>query len=164
LVATTGTIDAQARRRLRTPAADTAARHCIVKRVADGDTFTCTDKTKVRLLLIDAPEHDQAPFGGSARRELLKLLCIGDTVRLEFDVQRRDRYGRALAYVYRRDGRMVNEEMARAGYVVVLSYPPNVRYLDRIRRAVQGAQAAKRGLWNTPAFTCMPREHRRRRC
>jgi micrococcal nuclease len=144
--------------------AATPQRRCIVKRVADGDTFSCTDGTKVRLLLIDAPERDQGPFGKMARRYLLRLVDIGDTVRLEPDVQRRDRYGRLLAYTYLGDGRMVNEEMARAGYVVVLSYPPNVRYLERIRTAVRGAQLAKRGLWSTSAFECTPRDHRRKRC
>jgi micrococcal nuclease len=137
---------------------------CVVWKVADGDTFSCTDRTRVRLLLIDTPERSQKPFGQSARQQLQKLLRAGDTVRLELDVQPRDRYDRVLAYVYLRDGRMVNEEMARAGYAVVLSYPPNVRHLERVRGAVRCAQAAKRGLWGTSAFECSPRDHRRKRC
>jgi micrococcal nuclease len=145
-------------------APDRARRLCVVTKIADGDSFTCADKTKIRLLLIDAPERDQEPFGKAARRQLMELLPLGDTVWLETDVRPYDRYRRMLAYVYLADGRMVNEEMARAGYVVVLSYPPNVRYLERIRTAVRQAQASTRGLWSTSAFACAPRDHRRRRC
>jgi micrococcal nuclease len=145
-------------------APDRLRRLCIVTKIADGDSFTCADKTKIRLLLIDAPERDQKPFGKAARQQLTELLPLGDTVWLESDVRPYDRYRRLLAYVYLADGRMVNEEMARAGYVVVLSYPPNVRHLERIRKAVRQARASKRGLWSTSAFACSPRDHRRRRC
>lgn len=137
---------------------------CTVQSIADGDSFTCADRTRVRLLLIDAPERSQAPFGASARRQLLKLLPAGTVIRLEPDVQRHDRYGRLLAYAYLADGRMANEEMARAGYVMVLSYPPNIRHIESIRAAVQQARNAKRGLWSTSAFDCSPRDYRQRRC
>jgi len=137
---------------------------CVVRKITDGDTFTCKNGTKVRLLLIDAPEHDQKPFGAMARSHLMTLIRAGDTVRLETDVQRHDRYHRLLAYAYLSDGRMINEEMARAGYVLALSYPPDVRYIERIRKAIDGARAAKRGLWRTGAFQCTPYDHRRQWC
>ncbi len=137
---------------------------CTIARVVDGDTVWCVGGRKVRLLLIDTPELDQGPFGVQARTKLEELLPIGTETVLEFDVQREDRHGRTLAYVYLPDGRMANEEMARAGYAVALVYPPNVRHVERIRAAVREAQRAKRGLWATPAFACSPRDHRRGRC
>lgn len=141
---------------------DTA--ECVVKSVADGDSFTCADRSRVRLLGIDAPERDQAPFGAEARRHLLTLMPIGATLRLETDMRPRDQHGRILAYAYDADGRMINEAIARAGYVTVLSYAPNVRHIERIRKAVRQARTAKRGLWKTKAFDCSPLEHRRGRC
>jgi micrococcal nuclease len=150
------------------PAAAAAQRRldCTVGHVVDGDTFwaRCPDDVKVRLLLIDAPERDQFPFGRQARAAIAKLLQPGGRVSLELDVQKKDRYGRALAYTFLPDGRMVNEEMARAGYATTLVYPPNVRYLDRIRRAVAEARAARRGLWAVGGFACTPKDHRQQRC
>jgi endonuclease YncB( thermonuclease family) len=59
---------------------------------------------------------------------------------------------------------MVNEEMANAGYATALIYPPNVRYVERIRRAAGDARAARRGLWAESGFECSPKEHRQHRC
>lgn len=137
---------------------------CIVSRVVDGDTVWCTEGRKVRLLLMDAPERDQAPFGARSRAALLAMLPVGSMAQLEFDIQRHDRYGRELAYVYNAAGRLVNEEMLRAGYAVVLVYPPNVRYVERMRAAAAVGREERRGLWETSAFECAPVDHRRGRC
>lgn len=143
---------------------DTARQPCVVERITDGDTIRCRGGLRVRLLLIDTPERTQKPFGQQAARELARLLPPGAVARLERDVEARDRYGRTLAYVYTPDGRMANEEMVRAGYAVVLVYPPNVRHVERLRQVAREAQAAKRGLWATSAFACLPRDHRAKRC
>jgi micrococcal nuclease len=139
---------------------------CTVGHVVDGDTFwaRCPDDVKVRLLLIDAPERDQFPYGRQAKAAIGRLLERGEPVSLDFDVQKTDRYGRALAYAFLPDGRMVNEEMAASGYATVLVYPPNVRYVERIRGAVARARAARRGLWAVGGFACTPKDHRRQRC
>jgi len=63
--------------------------------VVDGDTIRCADGTRVRLLQIDAPEMDQGPFGRAAGAFLEALTPPGRVVRLETDVERRDRYGAA---------------------------------------------------------------------
>ena len=148
------------------PARAQARRACRVARVVDGDTFraTCPETVRVRLLLIDAPERDQPPFGARARAELARLLPAGTPVTLELDVRARDQFGRLLAYAFLGDGRMANEEMVRSGFAVVLVYPPNVRYIDRIRAGAAEARAARRGLWEVDGFSCTPREHRQRRC
>jgi micrococcal nuclease len=79
---------------------------CLIQRVSDGDTVVCRDGRRVRLLLIDAPEMDQGPFGLAAKAALQKLLPPGQQVALEPDVDPQDRYGRMLAYVYLPVGRM----------------------------------------------------------
>lgn len=89
---------------------------------------------------------------------------VGTSVTVETDVRVRDPFDRILGYVYLPDGRMVNEEMARSGYVTALVYPPNVKYVERIRRAVAEARKAKRGLWATDFFNCSPRDYRAGRC
>jgi micrococcal nuclease len=69
-------------------------------------------------------------------------------VRLRFDVERRDRYGRLLAYVYRADdGTFVNAALVRDGYARPLTVPPNVRYADRFVQLAREARRAERGLW-----------------
>ena len=137
---------------------------CVVERVIDGDTVLCAGGTRVRLLLIDTPEMDQGEFGAAAREALVALLPPLTSARVEHDVERLDRYGRTLAYLYLPDGRMANVEMARAGYAVAITYPPNVRHVDDVRAAVAEARAARRGLWAGSAFECEPVEHRRGEC
>ncbi len=137
---------------------------CTVTRVADGDSMTCGSAGRVRILMIDAPELSQGKEGRDARNVLLRLMPIGTVVRIETDVTRQDQHGRILGYVYLPDGRMVNEEMARSGYVTALVYPPNVRHDKLIRSAVADARQARRGLWSTGFFSCSPRDHRARRC
>ncbi len=61
--------------------------------------------------------------------------------------QERDRYGRLLGYVYLSNGKMLNEEIVKAGYANVMTIPPNVKYQDRFLKACQEAREKKRGLW-----------------
>lgn len=137
---------------------------CTVERVADGDTLTCTNGERIRLLNIDTPEMSQAPFGDQARTVLLRLAPVGSQLQMEFDVQLRDSYGRILAYLYDKDGRLLNEEMLRLGMATMLVIPPNVKHVDRLRAVLQDAQARKVGLWATNGFDCEPRDHRAGRC
>lgn len=138
------------------------ARSCVIAKLADGDSFTCADGRKVRLLLIDTPETGQKPWGLMAKRQLESLAGPGTTVRLELDRSPTDRYGRTLAYVWV-DSVMINEWMVARGWAVVLAYE-NVRYLDRLQRAERTAQAEKKGFWQAWAFRCRPVDFRARRC
>ncbi|MBI4341771.1 MAG: thermonuclease family protein [Candidatus Omnitrophica bacterium] len=137
-----------------------AADRATVARVIDGDTIELTDGRMVRYIGIDTPEvrrradgrwvEDPEPFGKEATQANAALVR-GRVVRLEYDVQRRDRYGRLLAYVYISgpDQRevMVNEELLRVGAAQLLTIPPNVRHVERFRRAVRDARRVGRGVW-----------------
>jgi micrococcal nuclease len=136
---------------------------CRITRIVDGDTVHCSG-VKIRLLLIDSPERKQRPFGQRATQQLARLIPVGTTVRLEYDLDRTDRYGRTLAYLYTPGGTLVNEAMVRQGFAVPLVYPPNVRYVERIRAAASTARAARAGLWAVDAFDCLPVDARKRRC
>lgn len=136
---------------------------CRVTRVVDGDTIECARIGRVRLIGIDTPERSQAPFGTQATEALTLLLGEARSIVLEADVEQRDRYDRLLAYVWV-DGRMANWLLARSGWAVQLTYPPNVRYVERFSEAVAAAREENRGLWATGGFACDPRDRRRGKC
>jgi len=75
-----------------------------------------------------------------------RRLVDGKRVRLELDVQSRDRYGRLLAYVWLGDT-MINAELVRLGYAQVMTVPPNVRHQALFVQLQRDARAARRGLW-----------------
>lgn len=136
---------------------------CAVARIVDGDTFVCRSGVRVRLLLIDAPETSQGSFGLRSRLALEELVPEGTVVSLEYDVQPRDRYGRALAHVYA-DSVWVNRAMVRRGYALVSVYPPNVRGVETLRAAADSARTEEVGLWRLDGFRCQPVDYRRGLC
>ncbi|GAB6905523.1 thermonuclease family protein [Desulfosarcina cetonica] len=122
-----------------------------VKWIADGDTIILQDGRHVRYIGIDTPEidhqnHKAAPFGYEART-VNRQLVEGWTLRLVFDWEKKDHYGRVLAYVYRRDGLFINAEIVRQGYAHVLYHPPNIDKIDALIAAQREAMQANRGVW-----------------
>jgi micrococcal nuclease len=132
--------------------------------VLDGDSLRCADGREIRLLLIDAPEWGQAPWGDLARAVLVDLAPPGSSLDVVYDIQRTDSFGRDLAYLYQPGGAMVNERMAWLGYAVALVIPPNGLHEDQIRAAVSSALAEERGLWAEWKFACLPVDYRAGRC
>ena len=125
---------------------------CVVKRTVDGDTLLLEDGTRVRLIGIDTPElarNDQPaePFAGEASHWLDERVT-GKKVRLEFDIERFDRYDRTLAYVYL-DDVLLNEEIVRQGYSrAQLQYNYSARMKKRFQKVEEEARNAKRGIWS----------------
>ncbi len=142
---------------------------CTVVRVIDGDTFICKlengKKERIRMIGIDTPEsrpnkkaRRDAKRSGRSLEEIIRMgkkatkftkrfLKKGRRVFLEFDVERRDRYGRLLAYVWLDKKTLFNELIIREGYATVYTKPPNVKYADRFRKAQRMAIRERRGLW-----------------
>jgi len=132
-----------------------------VVQTVDGDTVhvRLADRVeKVRYIGIDTPEvhhptRGEEP-GGRAATEINRGLVGDRAVRLEPDVQLRDRHGRLLAYVWvrRPDGGelMVNAELVRLGYAQVMTVPPNVRHAELFRKLAIEARENHRGLWAGP--------------
>ncbi len=126
-----------------------------VSRVVDGDTIELSNRETVRYIGIDTPEirekenaewvYKPRPYAEEAK-EFNQRLVEGKSVRLEFDVQKRDKYKRLLAYVYRGD-KMVNIEMVREGFAMIYTYPPNLKYSQRFLDAQKEARDNKKGLW-----------------
>ena len=136
---------------------------CDVTRIVDGDTIDCAPFGRIRLIGMDTPEADQAPFGELATQALASLIPVGSEVLIEPDVEATDQYGRILGYIWSEVG-MVNWTMVRAGYAVVLTYPPNVQYVDWFESAQIMARSEEAGLWEIDGFACEPRAHRRGQC
>ncbi len=121
----------------------------------DGDTVRVSDhgrEINIRLLGLDTPEIDQAPWGSRARQALcaalLSPLCVkGTKLSYEYDVQRKDKYKRDLAYVYNARGEMVNELLLKSGYAVVLILEPNIKHSTRLKDAEAHARKAKLAIW-----------------
>lgn len=139
-----------------------------VLKVIDGDTLKILYKGKresIRLEGIDTPESRKnkkalrdakrtrkdiqtiISQGKEATKYVKGLVRKGDIIKIEFDVQTRDRYKRLLGYVYLSDGRMLNEEIVKAGYASLMTIPPNVKYQDRFLRAYREARGKNKGLW-----------------
>lgn len=137
-----------------------------VRKVIDGDTIILFDHQKVRLIGIDCPERfesdkllrDASRSGlnvkeitalGQRSYEFARVLCESQSVRLEFDRDKYDRYGRLLAFVFLSDGRMLNEELIKNGYALAyLRFDFNEQYQAKFRQAQQYARAARKGLWS----------------
>jgi micrococcal nuclease len=136
---------------------------CTIARIVDGDTIECATIGRVRLIGMDTPEANQRPFGAQASAALSALIPVGTDVQLESDVDARDQYGRLLAYVWT-NRTMINWRMVRAGWAVLLTYQPNVQYVDWFIDAERRAREEGRGLWATGGFDCRPADHRRNRC
>ena len=132
-----------------------APARALVTRAVDGDTIEVRlpdgSEEDVRYIGVDTPESvhpDEPPqcFGHRASA-LNRRLVEGRSVELRFDAERRDRYGRLLAYV-RRGGLFVNAELVRRGYARTLTIPPNDARAGLLAKLEAAAGKAGRGLWS----------------
>ena len=134
--------------------APAVARAQVVERVVDGDTIIVRGIGSVRLIGVDTPEtvdpRRPVEFFGREASAFTTRMLEGRPVRLEYDRERTDRYGRTLAYVYLLDGTLANAEIIRQGFGHAYTRFP-FRYLDRFRALEREARNAARGLWAAPA-------------
>lgn len=133
-----------------------------IARVLDGDTITLTDGRHVRLVQLDAPETDEDEcYAAEAKEVLTRLLPVGTEVEIETDpaLDKRDRFGRILAYV-EREGTNINLALVREG-----AASPYFFHGDRGRHALDLLAAAseaslhQRGLWGACSGTALDPLH-----
>ncbi|HEU5432806.1 MAG TPA: thermonuclease family protein [Thermomicrobiales bacterium] len=156
---------------LWTTAIPAGAEPATLRRVIDGDTIEVElggQVETVRMILVDTPETKKpnSPiecFGAEATAFTTNVLTgYGGRIFLEKDVSERDRYGRLLRYVWldlgdqwRVDGSdaapavyLVDEAIVRAGFGALVTFPPDVEYVDQIRAAQSFARDHQFGLWS----------------
>lgn len=133
-----------------------------VVKVVDGDTIdVMIDGTRYRLRYIgvDTPEtvkpETPVEWLGPEATAANKALVQNQTVYLEKDISETDVHGRLLRYVFLADGTFVNVELLRLGYAQVVTYPPDVKYVQLYLEVQQEARQAGRGLWG-PQPTATP--------
>lgn len=142
----------------------------VVTDIVDGDTLAIEYNNKkelINLIGIDAPESvmnrkaeiDSRTTGESlltitskgidAKRFVERIVNKGDTVFIAFDAQAKDQEGKLQGYVYLSDGRLLNEEVVRAGYAKVTASFSNPKFRDRFMEAYREARTFRRGLWRS---------------
>jgi micrococcal nuclease len=139
-----------------TPALAQSTQTVTVERVVDGDTIVVNPSVAgtedVRLLGVDTPEtvdpnEPVEPYGPEASAFTNQQL-EGERVTLIFDQEKRDQYGRALAYVQiSGQSETFNETLLRQGYAQLYVVPPNDRYEVTFSQAQDRARQALRGIW-----------------
>ncbi len=123
----------------------------LVERVSDGDTIVLKNGWRIRYIGINAPEiahkrRKAEPYGLKARKYNEKLVLL-KYVRLEFDKERYDRYGRLLSYVFLENGLFVNAKMIEEGYAYVLPHRPCNKYDSLLLEWQRKAMSARKGMW-----------------
>lgn len=124
-----------------------------IQRVIDGDTIVTRKGVRIRLIGVDTPEtvYPGRPiecFGPEASAFTERHL-EGDRVGLEYDIDRKDRYGRTLAYIHDKDfpGRIFQWSIIRRGFGLAKHYAPNYKYRALLDEAQRRAASENRGLW-----------------
>jgi len=127
-----------------------------VLEVIDGDTVKLSNGRLLRYIGLDTPEvrikdkngdfkYLPQPFSLEAK-EFNRKLVEGKNIRIEFDIEKTDRYGRLLGYCFF-DKTFVNAKLIEQGYGVISTIPPNVKYVEFFIDAQKKARKTKKGLW-----------------
>ena len=126
--------------------------------VYDGDTVKLDDGRRLRLIGINTPElgyRDQPtqPLADTARQALLRLLEANNhTLRLQYEKQHHDHYGRLLAHAFLEDGENVAVQMLQQGLATTLVVPPNIWGADCYQQFENAARHDRKGLWALPEY------------
>lgn len=126
-----------------------------VDQVIDGDTarvFYEGESESVRYIGIDTPEmnYDEGKpscFASQATDRNAELLARNPKVKLVFDREKRDHYGRLLAYVYS-GSTLLQSELLSGGYATTIEVPPNTSRAEKFSNLEREARESGRGLWS----------------
>jgi endonuclease YncB( thermonuclease family) len=145
-----------------TPPAETATRprHATeaatgfhrVKRIIRGDIIEVENVGQVRLIGVDTPDgKPQYEERGKDTVAFVQKILSDESVRIETDEvysarQNKDAEGRTLAYVYLKDGTLLNLELLKQGYAFFRVGEP-FRFEAEFRTAERDAMRSTLGIW-----------------
>ncbi len=133
-----------------------------VARVSDGDTIKLEDGRSVRVLGMNSPELARGqvpaqPLGREARAAAQAFIQrAGGKVRLGFERERSDRYGRVLAHVYDASGRSLAADLLQKGMALQISVPPNIEQEKCLLVFEQRARTRGVGVWRSTYWNAYP--------
>lgn len=133
-----------------------------VAKVQDGDTLKLTDGRSVRVLGINAPEITVGqkrgqPLGRESLASARQFVArTGGEVRLGFDAEKRDHYGRWLAHVYDKSGRSLAAEQIRSGMAFQISVPPNRNQEACLSAIESNVRKTPAGVWRDSYWSSFP--------
>jgi micrococcal nuclease len=134
----------------------TSPNSATLKHVVDGDTIDVEigGKTeRVRLIGINTPETKHPTkgvecYGPEASAYTEQLLPKGTALRVERDIEARDKYGRLLLYVYIAISNVfVNLDLVLNGYARPMVFEPNTAHKADFAQAATQAELRNVGLW-----------------
>ncbi len=134
-----------------------------VKHVIDGDTVIFADERRVRLIGINTPETGRdgrpAQIGADQAHDYLsRLLHTNQDIMLVYDKERTDKYGRALAHLFLKDGINIQALLLKRGLATPLTIPPNLAHMDCYEKSAEFAQSQQIGLWALKQYKPVPVE------
>ena len=140
----------------------------VVRHPASAENGGAAHEVSIRLLGVVRPSHDNSSrarqLAESAQSFAREFLTAG-TPRLQLDKRQLDDDQQFVAYVFV-GVRMLNEELARAGFVRIATRPGDSQAMTRrLRAAEDEARRRGRGLWaNEPSETPPPEMPSRADC
>lgn len=117
----------------------------MIDHVIDGDTILFISGESGRLIGIDAPERNQLFY--SEATEFLGKMLTDPNVNIEYDKDKRDKYGRLLIYLYLPNGANVNDIMLENGLAKIYFFPPNLAQREKMIAIQREALEKRIGLW-----------------
>ncbi len=121
-----------------------------VTEVYDGDTIKIDDGRIVRLIGVDAPEVESPyrhlePFGNESKA-YMETFVLKKKVRISSGKEPLDKYGRTLAYVYLKDGTLVNGRIIKDGWAMAYQRF-DFEYKDLFIAYEKEARSKAIGIW-----------------
>ncbi|MCP5162624.1 MAG: thermonuclease family protein [Hahellaceae bacterium] len=132
-----------------------------VKKVFDGDTVLLEDGRKVRLIGVNTPETGKKgvasePLADEAMREARRFVSASRSVRILFETERADRYGRSLAHLVNESGESLEKRLIDRGLGFSVTFPPNLAFRECLQRAEDSARRSRVGIWGMAYYEARP--------
>jgi micrococcal nuclease len=127
-----------------------------VTAVYDGDTIKVRlsdgSEKRVRFIGLDTPEIDdprqEIKFFAYMAKRFTFFYLYRKEIKLSYDWQFEDKYGRLLSYVWTEKQGLFNDFILRQGFAFAfLRYPFRKEYQEQFKEAENEARKMERGLW-----------------